>query len=131
VRQGQLSRTAPLCRPQPRARRRYAKFVLEGIDKESIWTTLQAKYRHRNDAIIAAYATGAYSYREIAAHFALHLATVGRIMRTRMPQGEPPLTVHGTLDSSVLGHRFTTTSRTLGLATQRFDPQNISLNHGL
>jgi transposase len=49
---------------------------------------LQAKYRHRNDAIVAAYATGAYSYSEIAAHFALHLATVGRIMRTWMLQGE-------------------------------------------
>jgi transposase len=28
----------------------------------------------RNDAIVAAYATGAYSYREIAEYFGLHLA---------------------------------------------------------
>ncbi len=44
------------------------------------------KYRARNDAIIAAYATGAYSYREIAEHFGLHLATIGRIVRGQMQQ---------------------------------------------
>lgn len=38
---------------------------------------------HRNDAIVAAYATGAYSYQEIAAYHGLHLATVGRIVRRR------------------------------------------------
>jgi REP element-mobilizing transposase RayT len=46
------------------------------------------KYRNRDRAIRAAYATGAYSYREIAEHFDLHLATIGRIVRARMPQGE-------------------------------------------
>ncbi len=30
------------------------------------------------------YATGAYSYREIAEYFSVHLATVGRIVRTAM-----------------------------------------------
>lgn len=40
----------------------------------------------RNAAIIAAYDTGAYSYREIAAYFDLHLATVGRIVRAHWMQ---------------------------------------------
>lgn len=44
------------------------------------------KYLARNDAIIAAYATGAYSYREIAEHFGVHLATIGRIVRAGMQQ---------------------------------------------
>lgn len=35
----------------------------------------------RNDAIIAAYATGAYSYQDLARHFGLHFTTVGRIVR--------------------------------------------------
>ncbi len=35
----------------------------------------------RDKAIVAAYATGAYSYRQIAEHFGLHLVTVGRIVR--------------------------------------------------
>jgi REP element-mobilizing transposase RayT len=49
---------------------------------------LEKKNRNRNDAIIAAYKTGAYSYREIAQHFGLHLATVGRLVRERMLQCE-------------------------------------------
>ena len=40
----------------------------------------------RNAAIVAAYATGAYSYREIAEYFGVHLATVGRIVRGAMQQ---------------------------------------------
>lgn len=35
----------------------------------------------RNDAIVAAYATGAYSYQDLARHFGLHFTTVGRIVR--------------------------------------------------
>ncbi|MBF0218148.1 MAG: transposase [Gammaproteobacteria bacterium] len=46
------------------------------------------KYIERDDAIMAAYATGAYSYREIAEYFSLHLASVGRIVRKRMLQRE-------------------------------------------
>ncbi len=46
------------------------------------------KHGGRNEAIVAAYATGAFSYREIAEHFGLHLATVGRIIRRAMQQGE-------------------------------------------
>lgn len=42
----------------------------------------------RNQAIIEAYATGAYSYREIAEFFGIHLATVGRIVRRHMLQCE-------------------------------------------
>ena len=49
---------------------------------------LEVKYRDRDKAIIAAYATGAYSYRQIAEHFGLHLATIGRIVRAPMLQGE-------------------------------------------
>ena len=45
---------------------------------------IAAKHPDRNDAIAAAYATGAYSYREIAEYFGLHLATVGRVIRGRM-----------------------------------------------
>jgi putative transposase len=35
----------------------------------------------RNTAIVTAYATGAYSYQEIARHFGIHFTTVGRIVR--------------------------------------------------
>ena len=45
---------------------------------------IRAKHRDRNNAILAAYATGAYSYREIAEYFGLHLASIGRIVRARM-----------------------------------------------
>jgi len=46
--------------------------------------TLAAIERHaqdRNTVIRAAYATGAYSYQQIAAHFGIHFTTVGRIVR--------------------------------------------------
>ena len=109
------------------ARRRYEKFVLEGMAAGSIWEGLRqqiflgdekfvsqmqkkaevqgdrlsiprvqrrapapalkviaGQHKNRNDAIVAAYDTGAYSYREIAEHFGIHLATVGRIIRMRM-----------------------------------------------
>ena len=39
-------------------------------------------------AIVTADGTGVYSYREIAEHFQLHLAIVGRIIRIRMLQCE-------------------------------------------
>lgn len=42
----------------------------------------------RNAAIVAAYESGAYTYREIADHFGVHLATVGRIVRGRMQRCE-------------------------------------------
>ena len=49
---------------------------------------IAAHHRDRNTAIVAAYATGAYSYREIAEHFGVHLATVGRVVRKAMQQCE-------------------------------------------
>ena len=49
---------------------------------------IRARHPDRDKAIVTAYATGAYSYREIAEHFELHLATVGRIVRVRMLQCE-------------------------------------------
>ncbi|EXJ17000.1 hypothetical protein D779_1823 [Imhoffiella purpurea] len=45
---------------------------------------IAAQHADRNAAIRAAYATGAYSYREIAQHFGVHLATVGRVVRKGM-----------------------------------------------
>ncbi|WP_300318903.1 transposase [Accumulibacter sp.] len=56
----------------PKAQRRLAAASLGDI---------AAGHGERNAAIAAAYATGAYSYREIAAHFGVHLATVGRVVR--------------------------------------------------
>ncbi len=50
--------------------------------------TIAGKYQDRNQAIVRAYATGAYSYREIAEYFGIHLATVGRIVRRQMLQCE-------------------------------------------
>jgi putative transposase len=112
------------------ARRRYTRFVEEGIGLPSIWTELRqqiflgddkfikrmlkkvkpagdelsipkaqrrtpaasldaiaAKHRGHNDAIVAAYATGCYSYRQIAEFFGIHPATVGRVIQS-MLQGE-------------------------------------------
>jgi REP element-mobilizing transposase RayT len=43
-----------------------------------------ASHSERNAAIVAAYTTGVYSYREIAEYFGIHLATVGRIVRGAM-----------------------------------------------
>ena len=42
---------------------------------------IEASHADRNEAMIAAHASGAYSYREIAAHFGMHPASVGRIVR--------------------------------------------------
>jgi putative transposase len=41
-----------------------------------------------NAAIATTYATGAYSYATIAAHFGIHLSTVGRIVGAAMQQRE-------------------------------------------
>jgi hypothetical protein len=35
----------------------------------------------RNAAMVRAYATGAYSYQQIAEHFGVHFTTVGRVVR--------------------------------------------------
>jgi len=113
------------------ARRRYTRFVMEGVDAEPVWTALRQqiylgddafveqaqqrlrvqgdassipraqrrapaptieamarKYPERDEAIAELYATGVYSYREIAEYFGIHLATVGKIIRRRKWQGE-------------------------------------------
>ncbi len=56
----------------PKAQRRPAPASLAEI---------AAHHGERNVAIVAAYATGAYSYRQIAEYFGIHLVTVGRIVR--------------------------------------------------
>ncbi len=63
----------------PRAQRRGPAPPLEEIAR---------RYGERDDAIVQAYATGAYSYREIAEFFDIHLATVGRVVRKNMLPGE-------------------------------------------
>jgi len=124
---GTSAMLAQFSKQRAAARRRYKKFVAEGVGGDSIWSALRQqiylgddrfvkrmqkkarvrgdessiprvqrrppapsiaaitrKHRDRNEAIAVAYATGAYSYREIAEHFGIHLATVGRIVRRRV-----------------------------------------------
>lgn len=59
----------------PRAQRRSPPEAL---------TAFLARHDGRNAGSVAAYATGAYSHREISEEFAVHLATVGRIVRGAM-----------------------------------------------
>ena len=40
------------------------------------------RHANRNHAIVAAYATGEYSYQQIAEFFGLHFTTVGKIVRS-------------------------------------------------
>lgn len=42
---------------------------------------LESLYSSRNEAIVAAYATGQYSYQDIGRHFGLHYTSVGKIVR--------------------------------------------------
>lgn len=42
---------------------------------------IRAAHRDRNQAIVAAYETGEYSYQRIAEHFGLHFIRVGEIVR--------------------------------------------------
>jgi putative transposase len=63
----------------PQAQRRPPALPLANIAK---------LHEDRSAAIVAAYATGAYSYREIAEYFGIHLATVGRVVRKSMQQCE-------------------------------------------
>jgi REP element-mobilizing transposase RayT len=49
---------------------------------------IAAGHQERDSAMVAAYKTGVYSYREIAEHFGVHLATVGRIVRRSMQRCE-------------------------------------------
>ena len=43
----------------------------------------EANASNRDDAIITAYASGGYSYQQIAEHFGIHFTTVGRIVRDK------------------------------------------------
>jgi DNA-directed RNA polymerase specialized sigma24 family protein len=47
---------------------------------------LAERAEDRNAAIVAAHATGAYSYSEIGAFFGLHFATIGKIVRKAAQQ---------------------------------------------
>jgi len=42
---------------------------------------LASRYKDRNQGIVAAYATGEYSYQEIADFYGLHFTTIGKILR--------------------------------------------------
>jgi REP element-mobilizing transposase RayT len=111
------------------ARRRYQRFIEEGMGQQSIWKDLKGqiylggeefveqmrerlgererdvniptvqrrgappklgeihrRYRNRDEAMRAAYETGAYSYQEIAREFRVHFTTVGRIVRQSVKQ---------------------------------------------
>ncbi len=46
--------------------------------------TIRRQHKNRDDAIQAAYETGAYSYQQIAKEFGVHFTTVGRIVRQSM-----------------------------------------------
>lgn len=46
-------------------------------------TAIEARAIDRDTAIVEAYATGAWSYQDIALHFGLHFTTVGRIVRSK------------------------------------------------
>ena len=109
------------------AKRRYIKFVSEGIEAGSPWSKLTGQVylgdeqfvkrmqsalqadkqddiqipgaqrrppapslpeieklsANRDSAIVGAYATGAYSYQQIADHFGIHFTTVGRVVRSK------------------------------------------------
>jgi putative transposase len=47
-------------------------------------SVIRRQHKNRDDAIRAAYETGAYSYQQIAKEFGVHFTTVGRIVRQPM-----------------------------------------------
>lgn len=59
----------------PRAQRRPPAATIAAIAQRT---------QNRNVAIVEAYATGAYSYRQIGEYFGLHLVTVGGIVRAAL-----------------------------------------------
>lgn len=62
----------------PKAQRRPPPPSLERI---------ASRHRDRDEAIVAAHATGGYSYQQIAEYFGVHFTTVGRIVRAVRPTG--------------------------------------------
>ena len=45
-------------------------------------TVIERAHENRDQAVLAAHDTGAYSYQQIAEHFGIHFTTVGRIVRS-------------------------------------------------
>ena len=54
-------------------------------------SAIRRQYKNRDDAMRAAYETGAYSYQQIAKEFGVHFTTVGRIVRQSMKRVGPPV----------------------------------------
>jgi putative transposase len=78
-------------RMQAKVQARGDELTIPRIQRRAPPSSLAAIAAHaqgRDAAIITAYGTGAYTYREIARHFGIHLATVGRIVRRHMLQCE-------------------------------------------
>jgi len=50
-------------------------------------SAIRRRYKNRDDAIGAAYETGAYSYQQIGKEFGVHFTTVGRIVRAHGTKG--------------------------------------------
>lgn len=48
---------------------------------------IEGAHADRDAAMVAAHATGEYSYAEIARHFGVHFTTVGRVVRRALKQG--------------------------------------------
>ena len=53
-------------------------------------SAIRRQHKNRDDAIRAAYETGAYSYQQIAKEFGVHFTTVGRIVRQPMKRVSAP-----------------------------------------
>jgi hypothetical protein len=63
----------------PRAQRRGPAPSLELIG---------TRHEDRNEAVVAAYETGEYSYEQIGKHFGVHFTTVGRLVRAARKIGK-------------------------------------------
>jgi hypothetical protein len=50
-------------------------------------SAIRRQHKNRDDAIRAAYETGAYSYQQIAKEYGVHFTTVGRIVRQLIKRG--------------------------------------------
>jgi len=48
---------------------------------DAVLADIAKRYPNRNEAMVAAYQTGEYSYAVIAEYFGVHFSTVGRIIR--------------------------------------------------
>ena len=77
---------------------------------------IEASHADRNEAMIAAHASGAYSYREIAAHFGMHPASVGRIVRRGM-------VMIGAAGTAIRGARGSRGRRAIGSVCESAGPR--------